>query len=225
MQQTGPETDQALPPPDGLPGLDDASRAAAPAPAPDAAVAPEPAADEPAGTSLLSLWSDRPEAEAIPELLRPGEGVVCVGSGTVLRSGRLAHSRWLVVLTDRRLLCLRGAVAATRRMIDMPVGAIRSVQRKGLLRSTLTLDTGYGTLRISGLRKPVALELVEGLTTLMRAHRGEAAPAAIPRATLPTPPQADTAALEETVTQLRDAVEDLRARVASLELASDRPPS
>lgn len=183
---------------------------------------PEPEPAEPTGTNLLELWSDRPEAAAIPELLRPGEGVVCVGSGTIVRTGRLSQPRWLVVLTDRRVLCIRGATAATRRIIDMPVGAIRSVERKGILRNAVTLDTGYGNLRIGGLRKPLAAELLDGLQALMRTHEGDA-PAAIPRARLPEAQAGDLRQLAETVEGLRSELEELRGRVASLELASGRP--
>ena len=180
--------------------------------------------EAPAGTHLLQLWSDRDEAQALPELLRPDEGVVCVGSGTVVRTGRLAQPRWLVVLTDRRLLCIKGRVAAARRVIDMPVSAIRSVQRKGLLRSTLTLDTGYGNLRLGGLRKNVAMELTDGLEALMDAHNGQGPTAAIPRAHLPAAAEPADAGLAESVTTLRQELAELRARVASLELASG-PPS
>ena len=182
---------------------------------------PEIPAEQPSGTNLLDLWSDRPEAAAIPELLRPGEGVVCVGSGTVLKSGRLAQSRWLVVLTDRRLLCIKGATAASRRVIDMPVSAIRSVSRKGMLKSTLTLDTGYGNLRLGDLKKPVATELVEGLEALLRSARGDVAPAAIPRAELPAAgPDADVLRLAEDLASLRADFEVMRGRVTALELAS-----
>lgn len=183
---------------------------------------PEVPAEQPGGTNLLDLWSDRPEAAAIPELLRAGEGVVCVGSGTVLRSGRLAQSRWLVVLTDRRLLCIKGAVAATRRVIEMPVSAIRSFTRKGVLRTTLTLDTGYGNLRLSDLKKPFATELGEGLDALVRAARGQGTPAAIPRAELPTTgPDMDVLRLAEDLANLRADFEELRSRVGTLELASE----
>lgn len=183
---------------------------------------PEPEPEAPSGTNVLELWSDRREVEAIPDLLRPGEGVVCVGSGTIVRTGRLSQPRWLVVLTDRRVLCVRGAVAATRRIIDMPVGAIRSVERKGFLRSTVTLDTGYGNLRIGGLKKPLAAELLDGLQALMRAHEGDS-PTAIPRARLPEAPGGVDDHVTETIAALRTEVEDLRARVAALELASGRP--
>ena len=193
--------------------------------------------EPPGGTHLLELWSDREEAQALPELLRPDEGVVCVGSGTVVRSGRLAQPRWLIVLTDRRLLCIKGRVAAARRVIDMPVSAVRSVQRKGLLRSTLTLDTGYGNLRLSGLRKSLALELTDGLESLIRAHRGQLGAAAIPRAHLPDARgaaadglveslgalQAEVAELRAEVAELRAEVAELRARVRSTEVASGEP--
>lgn len=187
---------------------------------------PEVPDEQPSGTHLLELWSDRKEAEAIPELLRPGEGVVCVGSGTVLRSGRLAQSRWLVVLTDRRLLCIKGAVAATRRVIEMPVSAIRSISRKGLFRRTLTLDTGYGNLRLGHLKNHFAHELIEGLEALMRTHNGDTHATPIPRAHLPAKEDdADLRQLVDEVNGLRQAVEELRGRVMTLELSSGQPPS
>jgi hypothetical protein len=176
--------------------------------------------DQPSGTHLLELWSDREEARAIPELLRPDEGLVCVGSGTVLRSGRLAQSRWLVVLTDRRLLCIKGRAAATRRVIEMPTSAIRSVERKGLIRSTLTFDTGYGNLRISDMKKPIAIELVDGLNALMRAHRGDTANTAIRRAQLPGNGEPDVLRLAEAVANLQADVVQLRARVEAVERMS-----
>ena len=186
--------------------------------------------EPPGGTQLLELWSDREEAQALPELLRPDEGVVCVGSGTVVRSGRLAQPRWLIVLTDRRLLCIKGKVPAARRVIDMPVSAVRSVHRKGLLRSTLNLDTGYGNLRVSGLRKSLALELTDGLESLIRAHRGQAGVAAIPRAHLPDDGGAgmdrlaeSLAGLEAEVAELRAEVAELRARSLHPEVASEEP--
>ncbi|MBW3554327.1 MAG: hypothetical protein KY466_12485 [Gemmatimonadetes bacterium] len=179
--------------------------------------------EQPGGTHLLELWSDRDEAQALPELLRPDEGVVCVASGTVVRSGRLAQPRWLIVLTDRRLLCIKGRVAAARRVIDMPVSAIRSVQRKGLLRSTLTLDTGYGNLRLSGLKKNLAAELTDGLEALIRAHRGHAAVAGIRRADLPENGGGEAVGLAESVASLRTEVAELRAEVAELRAGLTSP--
>ena len=132
---------------------------------------PEPGPAAPAaeveGYHRLEPWSDREEIHVVPEILRPAEEVVAVGSGTVVRTGRLAQSKWLVVLTDRRLLCIKGRAKDSRKMIDMPISQVREADAKGLIRKTLTLDTGYGALRISGLKKDVAAELVEGLRTLM----------------------------------------------------------
>lgn len=177
------------------------------------------------GHHLLDLWSDREEVHALPEILRPSEGLVAVGSGTVVKSARLAQSNWLVVLTDRRLLCIKGRAAVTRKVIDMPVSQVRGVETKGLLRKTLSLDTGYGTLRISGLKKSFAQEMVEGLTTLMGAYSGDGAgkATAIRKADLS---KAGTAGghsheelheLEETVGKLEETVGTLTERVAFLE--------
>jgi hypothetical protein len=171
------------------------------------------------GLHLLELWSDRPEVHVVPELLRPAEGVVTITSGTLLRSGRLAQSRWLVVLTDRRLLCIKGRATATRKVIEMPICAIRSVQRTGVLRSTLALDTGYGTLRITDMKKHAATELTQGLTTLMRSfseegHGEGAAGASIPKADLSRLHGTET---DRRLQKLETAVAELRDRVELLE--------
>ena len=185
----------------------------------------------PAGGHLLELWSDREEIHAVPELLRPAEGLVAVGSGTVVRSGRLAQSKWLVVLTDRRLLCIKGRSAATRKVIDMPVSAIRGVETKGVFRKSLVLDTGYGALRIGGMKNTVTAEMVDGLTTLMGAFSDEPEPAAaIPRADLSkagtgrghTHEELDTLerdvdGLQGATKRLETTVEELTDRVAFLE--------
>lgn len=163
--------------------------------------------EEPGGTHLLELWSDRDEIQALPEILRPAEGLVCVASGTVLRSGRLAKSNWLIALTDRRLLCIKGRVEATRKVIEMPISAIRSVDKSGMWRKTLTLDTGYGTLRITGMKSAQATELLEGLSALMRTFRkGAVDDSAVPRAAVPSGEAADVARLEREIAALRERV-------------------
>ncbi len=189
----------------------------------DGATSSEDATGE--GHQLLELWSDREEIHVLPEILRPAEGLVVVGSGTVLRSGRLAQSRWLVVITDRRLLCIKGRQPVTRKVIEMPISAVRSVESKGLWRKMLVLETGYGTLRISGVKKSVAAEMVAGLSALMKSFRGEAPQAtAIRRAELPMEGAAPDAAsatavleVREIVSELQEEMRQLRGQVAFLE--------
>lgn len=184
----------------------------------------------PEGAHLLELWSDREEVHALPEILRPDEGLVAVSSGTVLRSGRLAHPRWLVVLTDRRLLCIKGRVAVTRKVIDMPISAIRSVDKKRFLRSTLVVETGYGTLRITGMKNASAAEITDGLAALKAAASREGAGrgAAIRRADIPGAGSAAGAdservmRLEEAVHRLRQDLSELQDQVALLKDAGRR---
>lgn len=197
------------------------------------------AAEATEGQHVLEPWSDREEVHALPDILRPTEALVAVGSGTVVRTGRLAQTRWLVVVTDRRLLCLKGREPATRKVIDMPISAIRSVDAGGVWRKTLVLDTGFGTLRISGVRKAVAEELVTGLTALTDAfeeagetgYRATSSPppdppdAAMGAATAAGTPDAGAtqagagplAELSETVRALSEELKELRVEVALLE--------
>ena len=175
------------------------------------------------GHHLLELWSDREEIHALPEILRPAEGLVAVGSGTVVRSGRLASTKWLVVLTDRRLLCIKGRSSVTRKVIDMPVSQVRSVDVTGIFRKTLTLDTGYGTLRVGSLKTGFAHEMAEGLGALMEAYgsNGEEKSTALPRADLsrvgPGHTHEELEGLRESVDEVRETVEELTDRIVFLE--------
>lgn len=210
---------------------DGAAAEAAPAGAPASSEAATPEAPETGGDleghHLLELWSDREEIHALPEILRPAEGLAAVGSGTIVRSGRLAQSKWLVVLTDRRLLCIKGRAAVTRKVIDMPVSQIRGVETKGLIRKTMSLDTGYGTLRISGMKKGVAAEMVAGLTTLMGAYGedDESKPTAIRRADLSKAGPGggggqnaeEIQGLKESMATLQETMDELKERVAFVE--------
>jgi hypothetical protein len=110
--------------------------------------------------------ADRDEAAQVPELLEAGESIVAVGSGTVLHTGRLAKPRWLLVVTDRRLLCLKGKLG-NRKVIKIPVNAIRSAQIAGLIGKVLILETSTGSLRVSSIKKAVAESLVMGLESVM----------------------------------------------------------
>lgn len=202
-----------------------------------AGATPEPPSDAPAtgdespagidpeleGHHLLELWSDREEIHALPEILRPAEGLVAVGSGTVVRSGRLASSKWLVVLTDRRLLCIKGRASVTRKVIDMPVSQVRSVDVTGIFGKTLTLDTGYGTLRVGSLKKGFAHEMEEGLGALMEAYgsNGGEKSTALPRADLsrvgPGHTHEELEALQGAVDEVRETVAELTDRIVFLE--------
>jgi len=179
------------------------------------------------GHHLLELWSDREEIHALPEILRQSEGLVVVGSGTVVRSGRLSQRRWLVVVTDRRLLCIKGRHPVTRKVIDMPISAVRSVESKGVWRKTLVLETGYGVLRISGVKNSVAAEMRRGLQALMdEIGKEEEHATAVRRADLPghgeagrpsSATAAEIAALRAAVSELLEEMNELREQIAFLE--------
>lgn len=210
-----PEAADTVDPEAGLPLLD---------PEDGAGAGEERLSEDLEGHHLLELWSDREEIHALPEILRPAEGLVAVGSGTVVKSARLAQSNWLVVLTDRRLLCIKGRSAVTRKVIDMPVSQIRGVEPSGLIRKTLALDTGYGTLRLSGLKKSFAQEMVEGLTALMGAYSESAAEkaTAIPKADISKAgarghTHEELHAFEEQIGRLKTSLGELTDRVSFLE--------
>ncbi len=76
------------------------------------------------------LWGTR-ELRDLPAVLDGGERILAVGRGRVAR-GRWLRRPWLIVVTDRRLLCIRSERPAGWRQIDVPADVIsRATLRAG----------------------------------------------------------------------------------------------
>jgi hypothetical protein len=174
--------------------------------------------------AAVELWSDRPEVQSLPELLAPNERIAFVGGGVV--AGKFTAREWLIVLTDQRLLCVVGTNPITRRLVELSLASIRSVDcRRGPLRSTVIVKTGQGKFRISNMKRAAASDLFAAISEPLRArHRARrpnpltwlTQPAAVAPAPEPVIYHAPPVDLEARVRRLEELNESLESEVAQL---------
>jgi hypothetical protein len=175
--------------------------------------------------SAIELWSDRPEVQLLPDLLAPNERISFVGGGVV--AGRFTAREWLIVFTDQRLLCVVGTHPVTRQVVEVPVASIRTVDCwRGPLRSSVTLKTSEGKVRITSMKKSAASELFAAVSEPLRARKRarrtnpltwhtQAAPLVAP-APEPIIHHAPPVALEDRIQRLEALTESLESEVAQL---------
>ena len=175
--------------------------------------------------TTTQLWSDRPEARALSEILHPGEEIRFVTKGTVYAPMQIHLGYWLIVVTDRRLISIRGRWAITRRVIEAPLSAILSVETRGFVFRHMTIATRLGRIRIANMRKQDATALARLLTPPPAAGAprpqgaiagGSVVPAGVSSAGSAAP-SADPDATEFRVERLEGMVERLETELVRLQ--------
>ncbi len=142
----------------------------------------------------------------LSDVLLAGERVLLLTRARV-RTGRTPRrARWFVIVTDRRLICLRDSRRAARQQLHVTLERVEHAYQRGLLGGKVVVVTARGKIRIAGLRRFTGGQLV---ALLLARTRGGLPPLPVPGtpvATLPDPA----------------APESVLSRVEELELAVDR---
>jgi hypothetical protein len=192
-------------------------------------------------------WWNQRELRDLPNVLQPDEQILAMSRGKIARV-RVLRRSWLIVVTNRRLLCLRSAGAPTWRQLEVPASQIVKVTlRVGLFRGRVVVGTGSRTWRLL-VPRPDAYRLLSALSALAAPQNAGvtgfgpvlmvrrvmdhvlALPAAalspgVPHAIAP-PPSADTDEVEQRIQALEEDVSELRRQVAFLEqLLAERQAS
>jgi hypothetical protein len=190
-------------------------------------------------------WNER-ELRDLPAVLDAGEEILALSRGKIARVRWLRRS-WLIVVTDRRLLCMRSGARASWRQFEVGANQIMRVSlRVGPFRGRVLVEAGGDTYRLL-VPRPDAYKLSTALTSLGSAaspsiagfgparvvrrvldHMLALPAAALTPATMPTRPApaviADPA-LAERLHALEDEVGELRRQVEFLEeLLRQRQP-
>jgi hypothetical protein len=191
-----------------------------------------------------SQWWDRRELRDLPNVLLPDERILAVSRGKIARV-RLVRRSWLIVVTDRRLLCLRSAGEPAWRQLEVPASQIAQVSmRVGLFRGRVVVRAGTRTYRLL-VQRPDAYKLLSALSHIasplnsgisgsgpvLMVRRMMDHVLALPAAALHPGQIAgsraerapDTSEFEQRIQTLEDDVTELRRQVAFLEqLLADR---
>ncbi len=183
-------------------------------------------------------WWDQRELRDLPSVMNEGERILAIARGKLARVRWLRRS-WLIVATDRRLLCLRSGGPTKWQQVEVDAGQITRVAlRVGPLRGRVVVVAGGNTYRLL-VPRPDSYKLSDALSRLSTHSRDALSvpgptlvvrrvfdhvlslPAAVlnpapPLALVKTPPP-ETAMLDERVAQLEEQVQELQRQVTFLE--------
>lgn len=193
-----------------------------------------------------SQWWDVREFRDLPAVLHSDEHIVALSRGKIARM-RWLRRTWLIVVTDRRIVCMRSTGGTGWRQLEVPAGQIeRAALRVGLFRGRVLVVAGGQTFRLL-VPRPDAYKLMSALSTLgnhakdtfsgfgptqfvrrvmdhVLALPGAALDPEGPRQIQARPPAAILA--EQRVQSLEEEVQELRQQVDFLEqLLRERHPA
>lgn len=184
-----------------------------------------------------SRWWNHLELRDLPAVLEADECIAAISRGKVARLRWMRRS-WLVVVTDRRLLCLRSGGRTSWRQLEVGAGQIvRVALRVGPRKGRVLVVAGGHTYRLL-VPRPDSYKLLAALSRLARSGEETLSgfgPArmvrrvfdhvlALPAAALgPEPPMGapparpDTAASDKRLDLLEEQVQELQQQVRFLE--------
>lgn len=182
-------------------------------------------------------WWEQREFRDLPSVLHADERILAISRGKVARLRWMRRS-WLIVVTERRLVCLRSAGRTSWRQLDVSASQIARVAlRIGPFHGRVVVVAGGRTYRLlvpradgyklssvlstlsaparethSGLRPTVMVRrVIDHVLALPAVALDPHAPAKAP------PAQPGISALDERIQSLEEEVEELRQQVRFLE--------
>jgi len=112
-----------------------------------------------------SHWWEQREMRDLPAVMHADETMLAISRGKIGRP-RFLRRPWLIVVTDRRLLCLRSAVGSGWRQLEVPAEQITRVAlRVGAFRGRVIVVAGAQTYRLL-VRRPDAYKVMSAISSL-----------------------------------------------------------
>lgn len=183
-----------------------------------------------------SRWWDTRELRDLPAVLDSDERILAISRGKIARI-RWLRRAWLIVVTERRLLCMRSGARTGWRQLELSAGQIIRVSlRVGLFRARVLVHAADHTYRLL-VPKPDAYKLEAALAGLATAksvapgfgptrmvHRMIDHVLALPAVAMspdlpkpPGPPKPTPAASDERIQSMEGELQELRQQVDFLE--------
>ena len=118
------------------------------------------------GLASASMYRARREVECLPDILHEDELLKGITSG--LHDGK----KWLIVVTNKRLLFLDKGMMGALKQLELPFRQISSVAFKaGLLMGDLEIGTSAKTFKITGVIKTDVQPVAGVITELIEVHQ------------------------------------------------------
>ena len=160
-------------------------------------------------------WLDRVELNFLATILGADERVVAGDTALLIERGKLAMRTWVIVVTNERLVCLKGSSDGLRK-VEMPISRMTAAHTEARLGYyEVVVESGKEKLILSRLPMEAAMDLASALNSQL-AHERPVAPV--------TRAEVDrlTAELENTKKRLA-AVEEIIKRAAARSTAAVPP--
>jgi len=182
-------------------------------------------------------WWEEREMRDLPAVLHSDERILAIARGKIARLRWLRRS-WLIVVTERRLLCLRSGNRQSWRQMEVNANQMTRVTlRIGPFRGRVVLVAGGHTYRLlvpraTGYKLLTALssigsparEALSGLRPTLMVRRVIDHVLALPAVALnpdaraaPAPPKPQDSVVDERVQSLETELDELRQQVDFLE--------
>lgn len=116
-----------------------------------------------------SRWWDQRELRDLPAVLHTDEHILAIARGRIARV-RVLRRSWLIVVTDRRLLCMRSGISGWRQVEVSATHITRASLRVGLFKGRVVVAAGGTTYRLL-VPRPDAYRLHTALSGLIGAPR------------------------------------------------------
>jgi hypothetical protein len=182
-----------------------------------------------------SRWWERREMRDLPAALQADERILAIALGKLRRRGR----RWLIVVTNTRLLCMQPARYGSHRQLAVPASQITDLAMRTRIFGARVIVTTLAEKYRLRTNRADAFKLLTGLSNIVqpRAGKGDGRGPGVMiervvkhMLALPTvalhpevkpnaspPPPFDAAPLERRIQMLEDDVQRLQQQVDFLE--------
>jgi hypothetical protein len=160
-------------------------------------------------------WWDQREVRELPAILHPDERIFTVVTGRLLRHFRPSR-RWVLVVTDHRVICIKVGERFGRKQLDIPLAPVSSIaHRTGFLASKVVIVSGDRKHRFR-VGKTDALKLIGALSTLIR-HVDPLPPGAPPPRLPGAASREELAQAQQRIDLLEDEMERMRQQIDFVE--------
>jgi hypothetical protein len=166
-------------------------------------------------------WWGHPEMRELPDILNSEEKIQAVVTGKLkTRLPRMPQLRsWLMVVTDTRLICVRGGERFGRRQLDIPLKHITTLAHKTwMLRASVTIRTSSQRRHRIVIKQGDALKFIAALSSAVN----RLSPAPFMRGALPAPGveyvlRADLEKVFDRIEMLEDEIDRMQKQVDFME--------
>ena len=117
--------------------------------------------------STFSQFGTKKEIAALPEILNTQETIHALGSGM------MDNHKWIIVVTDQRILFLDKGMVYGLKQKEIPINTISGISHEvGMLFGSITIGSAATTSKLTQVEKALTAPLAKTLSEVVQASQG-----------------------------------------------------